>query len=91
MIDLIASKIAQQEHEQRIRSLLPVNENAVWLKDDRQLSLWPIRAGIAGVSRDRLGSVSNSVRRLLSAVHLNNRTAQRRDIALKVSLKDRQG
>ena len=70
MIDLIASRIAQLEHEQRIRSLIPVQENAVWLTDDRQLSLWPIRAGIAAASRDQVASVSNQVRRLLSAVGL---------------------
>jgi hypothetical protein len=47
MLDYNASVIARQEHEQRVRSLVPVQEYDDRLNDDRQLSVWPIRAGIA--------------------------------------------
>ncbi len=47
MLDYNASIIARQEHEQRVRSLVPVQEYDVRFNDDRQLSVWPIRAGIA--------------------------------------------
>ena len=47
MLDYNVSMIARQEHEQRVRSLVPVQEYDELLNDDRQLSVWPIRAGIA--------------------------------------------
>ncbi len=90
MIDYVESKIARQEHEQRVRSLTPVREHAAWLKDDRQLSLWPIRAGIVAASPERRGWLSKQVRRLLSLVSPSSVNKRReRDIVLEVSLEDR--
>jgi hypothetical protein len=46
MLDYIASKTARDEHEQRVRSFVPVQGHDVRLTDDRQLTVWPVRSGI---------------------------------------------
>ena len=52
MIDYNASIIARLEHEERVRSLIPVRDYDDRLKDDRSLSIWPLRAGIAATPED---------------------------------------
>ena len=89
MLDYIESRIARQEYEQRVRSHTPVRDHAAWLKDDRQLSIWPIRAGIVSACQNRLDGVSKPVSRLLSrigGISLGKRVQQ--DVVLEVSLED---
>ena len=52
MIDYNASIIARLEYEERIRSLIPVRDYDDRLKDDRSLSIWPVRGGIAATPED---------------------------------------
>jgi hypothetical protein len=68
MIDLIESKLARQEFEQRVRTYTPVQTHDARLTDDRQLTVYPIRSGVVGVSDNRFGWVSRGARRLLSAI-----------------------
>jgi len=53
MIDYNVSVIARLEHEERVRSLAPVQEYDDRLKDDRSLSTYPIRAGVAAADEDQ--------------------------------------
>src|SRR5258706_9267429 len=71
MLDLNASRIAQLEHERRVRSLVPVQDHADWLKDDRQLAVSPILAGIAAEKQPN--RIAKQARRLLSIVGLGSR------------------
>ncbi len=50
MIDYNASIIARLEHEERVRSLIPVRDYDDRLKDDRLLSTEPVRGGVAATS-----------------------------------------
>jgi hypothetical protein len=68
MSDYLASRVAREEYEQRIRSIVPVYEHDVWLRDDRRLSVWPIQSGIAGTSPQRLAWVTRRVGRLFQAL-----------------------
>lgn len=93
MLDYIASKNARQEHERRIRSLTPVQEHDDWLKDDRQLSIYPILAGIASDTPDQPGWLSQWLGQLLTATGnrlsaLGERMQQEQNNALEVSLGD---
>ncbi len=76
MIDYIASKVAQQEHERRVRSFTPVPEHADWLMDDRSLSVSPIREGIALAQPEHPRRVARYARRLLSAINLSARASR---------------
>jgi hypothetical protein len=90
MLDYIGSKIAIQEHEQRVKSVTPVHDHADWLTDDRQLSLWTIRAGIAGATQT--GKLLQHARRLLSGLSaislLGKPLKSNQDMVLEASLKD---
>jgi hypothetical protein len=66
MMDYIDSKLAMQAHEERIRILIPVQEHDARLNDDRQLSIWPIQAGIAVRKYRQSGLLAKQARRLLS-------------------------
>ena len=68
MIDLIESKLARQEFEQRVRSYTPVQQHDARLTDDRQLTVFPIQSGVAGAPEDYSGGAAQQARRLLSAI-----------------------
>src|SRR5712691_11576317 len=68
MIDYNLSRIAREEYEQQVRSLVPVQDYDVRLNDDRQLSTSPIQAGIADVSQEQSGWASKRVGQVLYAV-----------------------
>jgi len=53
MSDYNASIIARLEYEERVRSLVPVRDYDDRLKDDRSLSIWPLRAGLADPSEEK--------------------------------------
>jgi len=67
MMDYMASIIARMEHEERVRQLSPVYDDE-WLKDDRQLSTWPIRAGIAVNSEEQANWAARQLGRMFYAV-----------------------
>lgn len=52
MSDYNASIIARLEYEERVRSLVPVRDYDDRLKDDRSLSIWPVRAGVENISEE---------------------------------------
>jgi hypothetical protein len=66
MIDYTLSIIARQEYEERVRSLTSVQDYEEWLRDDRQLAIWPIRSGIASVRQREPGWALKRTGRLLS-------------------------
>jgi hypothetical protein len=68
MIDYNLSRIAREEYEQRVRSLVPVQEYDVRLSDDRQLSTSPIQAGVNNVPQEQSGWASKRVGQVLYAV-----------------------
>jgi hypothetical protein len=70
MLDINASKIAQMEHERRVRSLIPVQDHSDWVKDDRQLAVTPILAGIAAPGDKQPGRLAKQAQRLLAIVGL---------------------
>jgi hypothetical protein len=89
MIDYNLSKIAQQEHERRVRSLVPVQDHDSLLNDDRKLSIYPILSGIAGSRQNPRALVS----RVLAAVNnglssLNERTQSRHTAPAQISIND---
>jgi len=68
MIELIESNIARQEFEQRVRSFTPVHAHDARLSDDRQLTVFPIRSGVAGVPGAHSNWPSTQAQRVLAAI-----------------------
>jgi hypothetical protein len=66
-----ASKIARAEYEERVRSLTPVQGHEIWLTDERQLSIWPIRAGLAVKSTAQANWMGQQVGRMLDLLGNN--------------------
>ena len=71
MLEYYASKLARQEHEQRVKSLTPVQDHDALLTDDRQLAIYPILAGTVGTSNDQPGWVSKYVGQVLTTMGNN--------------------
>ncbi len=69
MIDYNLSKLAQQEYEARVRSLVPVQDFDDRLWDDRQLSVYPILSGIAGATQQPRDWLSQQAQRLIAALN----------------------
>jgi len=67
MMEYMASKIAKMEFDERVRKLTPVYDDE-WLKDDRQLSVWPIQGGVPLVSEEQANWAAQQLGRLLYTV-----------------------
>jgi hypothetical protein len=93
MIDYNLSKLAQQEYEARVRSLVPVQDFDDRLYDDRKLSLYPILSGIAGTTQNQRAWLSRQAQRLMATVNnglssLSDRAQSRQNTQAHVSLNE---
>ena len=68
MLDLIESKLARQEFEQRVWSLTPVQDHDERLSDDRQLTIYPIQSGVLGINPIHSDWVARRAGQLLYSV-----------------------
>src|SRR5690242_8285729 len=71
MDDYTVSKIARQEYEQRVRAYTPARDHDHRFTDDRQLSLYPIRAGIVGTFNTRRKSLLAPIARMVLTIAMH--------------------
>ena len=67
MLDYTESKLAYRNYEARVRSFTPIHDYEDRLRDDRLLSVWPVRSGIADPREVNSGWLSTQIGRLFYA------------------------